>query len=360
MEARLNALHGALKEAQSQLADAVAASQAHQRARAEAERAAATAEDTASRLQREGEQRVQRAEAAASAAAVQVGGSEEGYAGGCGRAAGAQASAHSHRNAHAHVVARSDTAQCQPFAPTVAQVAEFRKALAGVERERDQLLAEKEQRERATREAAAVVASARRRGGDGGLSAERRSSLAPAASGALPSPSAWFGGAGGGSEAPLPSPLPSVRQRDTLEATDVLYLKNGELCVLCLLGNEHRRAAAEVQQGSVGLVGLVTKSCLWAQCLSLWLHTGFCLLHKLYTRIHLPRCCSLQCCSSSWTRTSGVCGWQACGLAGTGKDDGWPASPVQPYGRGKLCDPFLGCLSAVCSYRHNHTLTIQH
>ncbi|PRW20931.1 Golgi-localized GRIP domain-containing [Chlorella sorokiniana] len=173
VEARLNALHGALKEAQSQLADAVAASQAHQRARASAERAAAAAEDAAGRQQRESEQRMQRAQAAASAAAVQV--------------------------------------------------AEFRKALSGVERERDQLLAEKEQRDRAAREAAAVVASARRRGGDGGLAAERRSSLGSAASGALPSPSSWFGS---GSEAPLPSPLPSVRQRDTLEATDVLYLKN--------------------------------------------------------------------------------------------------------------------------------------
>lgn len=115
-----------------------------------------------------------------------------------------------------------------PFSSAV-QVAEFRKALSDVERERDQLLAEKEQRERAARDAAAVVASARRRGGDGGLAAERRSSLASAASGALPSPSAWFGGgSGGGGEAPLPSPLPSVRHRDTLEATDVLYLKNGE------------------------------------------------------------------------------------------------------------------------------------
>ena len=108
-------------------------------------------------------------------------------------------------------------------------MAEFRKALAGVERERDQLQAEKEQRERAAREAAAAVAGARRRGGDGGLAAERRQSLGSAASGALPSPSSWFGGGGGadGGEAPLPSPLPSVRQRDTLEPTDVLYLKNG-------------------------------------------------------------------------------------------------------------------------------------
>lgn len=74
VEARLNALHGALKEAQAQLADAVATSQAHQRARAAAERAAEAAEDAAGRQQRESEQRMQRAEAAASAAAVQVGG----------------------------------------------------------------------------------------------------------------------------------------------------------------------------------------------------------------------------------------------------------------------------------------------
>lgn len=72
VEARLNALHGALKEAQAQLADAAAAAQAHQRARAAAERAAEAAADAAGRQQREGEQRVQRAEAAASAAAVQV------------------------------------------------------------------------------------------------------------------------------------------------------------------------------------------------------------------------------------------------------------------------------------------------
>ncbi len=74
VEARLNALHGALKEAQAQLADAVATCQAHQRARAAAERAAEAAEDSAGRQQRESEQRMQRAEAAASAAAVQVGG----------------------------------------------------------------------------------------------------------------------------------------------------------------------------------------------------------------------------------------------------------------------------------------------
>ena len=231
------------------------------------------------------------------------------------------------------------------FASTVAQVAEFRKALAGVERERDQLLAEKEQRERATREAAAVVASARRRGGDGGLSAERRSSLASAASGALPSPSAWFGGAGGGSEAPLPSPLPSVRQRDTLEATDVLYLKNGELCVLCLLGNPHGRAPAEVQQGAVGL-GLVTTSCLWAYGCT-WA-TAFCTSCTLVSIVCCSlACCSRQCCSSSWTRMSGV--WLACVQAGRyGEDDGWPASPVQSYGRGKLCDPF-GAVCQLCA-----------
>ena len=73
VEARLNALHGALKEAQARLADATAAAAAHQRARAAAERAAESAQDAAGRQQREAEQRVQRAEAAASAASVQVG-----------------------------------------------------------------------------------------------------------------------------------------------------------------------------------------------------------------------------------------------------------------------------------------------
>ena len=174
-EARLSALLTAQKEAQAQLAAATAAGEADRRARAAAERAAEVAEAAAARQQREAEQRVQRAEAAAAAAAVQV--------------------------------------------------SEFRRALAGVERERDELAAERAQHERAAREAAAAVASARRRTGDGGLAvngggAERAGSslsLAGAGSAALPSP-----GGGGG----LPSPLPSVRLRDTLEPTDVLYLKN--------------------------------------------------------------------------------------------------------------------------------------
>lgn len=171
MEARLNALHGALKEAQALLAEATTAAEADRRARAAAERACAAAEDAASRVQREAEQRLQRAEAASSAAAVQV--------------------------------------------------AEFRRALAGVERERDELAAERAQRERASREAAAAVAGARRRTGDGGLqpgAAERSASLlSSAGSAGLASPA----------EGGLPSPLPSVRLRDTLEPTDVLYLKNG-------------------------------------------------------------------------------------------------------------------------------------
>lgn len=45
---------------------------------------------------------------------------------------------------------------------------------------------------------------------------------------------AWAG-AGWGGEAPLRSPLPSVRQRDSLEATDLLYLKNGEWAACQLL-----------------------------------------------------------------------------------------------------------------------------
>jgi len=147
------------------------------------------------------------------------------------------------------------------------QVAEFRKALAGVERERDQLLAEKEQRERAANEAAAVVASARRRTGDGGLSAERRSSLPSAASGALPSPSAWFGGGGG--EAPLPSPLPSVRQRDTLEATDVLYLKNGGFTAWQLL-----RQSVWQRQLRVGGLNCMVGMCGQQDVSRLVLHQG--------------------------------------------------------------------------------------
>ena len=50
---------------------------------------------------------------------------------------------------------------------------------------------------------------------------------------------AWAG-AGWGGAAPLPSLLPSVRQRDilridSLEAPDVMHLKNGELAAYQLL-----------------------------------------------------------------------------------------------------------------------------
>lgn len=185
-------------------------------------------------------------------------------------------------------------------------MAEFRKALAGVERERDQLLAEKEQRERAAKEAAAVVASARRRAGDGGLSAERRSSLASAASGALPSPSAWFGGGGGG-EAPLPSPLPSVRQRDTLEATDVLYLKNGELTACQLLPQSvWRRRLWTGGRECMGWNGW-TASCAPACAAPGERGRGRCCA-KVCSPV-VPWLLAhhvLQCCSSSWTRMSGV------------------------------------------------------
>lgn len=181
VEARLNALHSALKEAQAQLADAKAAAEAHRAGREAAERRSTAAEDTAARHQREAEQRLQRLEAAASAAAVQV--------------------------------------------------AEFREALAAVERERDQLLAEKQDRERAGKEAAAAVAAARRRTGSGILPAAEASAglAAAAATHGLPSPGGPAGSNGrrhsvsGDSPA---APLPVVKQRDVLEQTDVLYLKN--------------------------------------------------------------------------------------------------------------------------------------
>ncbi|KAL4451570.1 hypothetical protein ABPG75_007232 [Micractinium tetrahymenae] len=173
VEARLSALHAALKEAQTQLAEATAAAEAHRSARASAEAQAAAAEDTCVRRQREAEQRAQRAEAAASAAAVQVG--------------------------------------------------EFREALSAVERERDALLAEKQERERAAKQAAAAVAAARRRTGSGALQPGDTLSAALAA--------ASNGGSGAAasrqdSSDALPSPLPAVKQRDVLESTDVLYLKN--------------------------------------------------------------------------------------------------------------------------------------
>jgi hypothetical protein len=175
VEARLAAMHSALKEAQGQLAGERAAGEAHRGARAAAERAAAAAQDRAERQQREAEQRLQRLEAAASAASVQM--------------------------------------------------AEFRTALAQVERERDQLAAEKAERERAAREAAAAVAGARRRAGSGAL---------PAAEGAA----AQASPAGSG-EAP-PSPLPVLKQREQLEPTDVLYLKN----VMLKFIDAHIRQAA--------------------------------------------------------------------------------------------------------------------
>ncbi|KAL4428842.1 hypothetical protein ABPG77_005280 [Micractinium sp. CCAP 211/92] len=171
VEARLSALHTALKDAQAQLAEAVAAAEAHRAARAGAEARAAAAEDTATRRQREAEQQAQRAEAAASAAAVQV--------------------------------------------------AEFREALSAAERERDVLLAEKQERERAAKQAAATVAAARRRAGSGALQpADAQAAVAAALSNG--------GGFGATRQASseLHSPLPAVKQRDVLESTDVLYLKN--------------------------------------------------------------------------------------------------------------------------------------
>ncbi|PSC74921.1 zinc ion binding [Micractinium conductrix] len=179
VEARLAALQSALKEAQAQLAEASSAAESHRTARLAAERNAAAAEDGAARRQREAEQRAQRAEAAASAAAVQL--------------------------------------------------AEFREALAAAERERDSLLAEKQDREKAARHAAAAVAGARRRTGSGGLQSAGAAAGGGGADGALRRQS---------SEASLPSPLPTVKQRDTLESTDVLYLKNVTLKFIdaCLSG----------------------------------------------------------------------------------------------------------------------------
>lgn len=171
IEARLSALHAALKEAQAQLAEAAAAADAHRGARASAEARAAAAEDACARRQREAEQRAQRAEAAASAAAVQVG--------------------------------------------------EFREALSAVERERDLLAAEKQERERAAKQAAAAVAAARRRAGSGALQPADVAAAAAAASNG----SGTMASRQGTADA-LPSPLPAVKQRDVLESTDVLYLKN--------------------------------------------------------------------------------------------------------------------------------------
>lgn len=183
VEARLGALMAALKDAQAQAAEASAAAESHRGARVVAEDSAARHQREAARQQREHEQRTQRAEAAASAAAVQV--------------------------------------------------AEFREALAAAERERDQLLAEKGQRERASREAAAAVAAARRRTGSGSLQSLDMDAAAAVQQQLQGQAGLGNGSSGGGRRHSLqpggdapPSPLPAVKQRDVLETTDVLYLKN--------------------------------------------------------------------------------------------------------------------------------------
>lgn len=259
-EARLSALLTAQKEAQAQLTDAKAAAESDRRARTAAERAAEAAEASASRQQRESEQRVQRAEAAAAAAALQV--------------------------------------------------SEFRRALAGVERERDELAAERAQRERASREAAAAVAGARRRTGDGGLAAdgsssERVSSLAGAGSAALPSPA---------SSDALPSPLPSVRLRDTLESTDVLYLKN---VLMKFIDAQVRwapcgrwRCGREVYASCKRPIGQLARESMRSSDPWLTPHPP---THPRRTAAGAPR--SARCCSRRWPRfcaprrqSTGCCG----------------------------------------------------
>eukprot|EP00887_Chlorella_sp_A99_P007841 scaffold20.g7841.t1 len=172
VEARLAAMHAALKAAEQRAADEAVARQADAAARQAAEVTAAAAEDTCSRTLREARQREQRLEAAASAA--------------------------------------------------TAQVSEFRKALVALERERDELLVDKRQWEAAHVAAAQAVAAARCRTGSGAL---------PEPGGGAGGPPAGGGRSPSISEETkvLPPPgllSPRRPMPEQLDTTELLFLKN--------------------------------------------------------------------------------------------------------------------------------------
>lgn len=119
-------------------------------------------------------------------------------------------------------------------------------------------------------------------------------------------------------------------------------------------------ARARASGGAAGCSGLGVGD--HELLVGLWLHMGYCLLHKLHTRIHrvlLPRLlfaavllkfldAHVRCVAGMRT------GWPVRG----GR---WVASIARAVVReGQALRPFWGCLSAVRSCRHDHTLTIQH